>query len=106
MKLNSGVLRLVRSALDTGADARTALVRASEELGRLKTIADQDQAEWLGASAAARYLGLPSRKALYQAVRRGQVPFHRFGSRRMRFRRIDLDQVLQRGRQTPALDSR
>ena len=106
MKPNSAVVRLVRTALDNGADARTALVRASDELSRLKAIAEQDQAEWLGATAAARYLGLPSRKALYQAIRRGQVPFHRFGARRMRFRRADLDQVLQRGRQTPALDSR
>ena len=61
--------------------------------------------EWLGARDAARYLGLPSRKALYQAVRRGQVPVHRLGTRRMRFRRIELDQVLQRSRQGSVLQS-
>ena len=60
--------------------------------------------EWLDAGAATRYLGLPSRRALYQAIRRGQVPMHRFGKRRMRFRRIELDHVLERGRQTAALD--
>lgn len=61
--------------------------------------------EWLGVDQAARYLGLPSRKALYQAVRRGQVPVHRLGTRRMRFRRAELDQVLERGRQGPVLHS-
>jgi excisionase family DNA binding protein len=61
--------------------------------------------EWLGADQAARYLGLPSRKALYQAVRRGQVPVHRLGLRRMRFRRAELDQVLERGRQGAVLHS-
>jgi len=61
--------------------------------------------EWLGVDQAARYLGLPSRKALYQAVRRGQVPVHRLGTRRMRFRRAELDQVLERGRQRSVLHS-
>ena len=50
--------------------------------------------EWLSADEAYRYLRLPSRKALYQAVRRGQVPVHRLG-RRMRFKRSELDQVLE-----------
>ena len=62
-------------------------------------------AEWLGATEAAGYLGLPSRKALYQAVRRGQVPAHRLGARRMRFRRVELDEVLERGRQRSVLQS-
>ena len=61
--------------------------------------------EWLTALEAANYLGLPSRKALYQAVRRGQVPVHRLGRRRLRFRRAELDQLLQRGRQPALLDS-
>lgn len=60
--------------------------------------------EWLDVGAAVRYLALPSRKALYQAVRRGQIPMHRLGKRRMRFRRAELDQVLERGRQASALD--
>lgn len=49
---------------------------------------------WLDVGGAVDYLGLPSKKALYQAVRRGQVPVHRFGARRMRFHRAELDQVL------------
>jgi excisionase family DNA binding protein len=51
--------------------------------------------EWLTADEACSYLGLGSRKALYQAVRRGDVPVHRLGKRRMRFHRRELDQVLQ-----------
>jgi len=61
--------------------------------------------EWLAADQAVRYLGLPSRKALYQAVRRGQVPVHRLGTRRMRFRRAELDQLLERSRPGPVLQS-
>ncbi len=49
---------------------------------------------WLNAAAAVAYLGLESRKALYQAVRRGDVPAHRLGKRRMRFHRAELDEAL------------
>lgn len=48
---------------------------------------------WLTPDQAARYLALPSRKALYQAVRRGLVPGHRLG-RLLRFYRPELDRVL------------
>jgi len=48
---------------------------------------------WLTVEEGVRYLGLKSRMALYQAVRRGQVPAHRIG-RRMRFRRSELDEAL------------
>jgi excisionase family DNA binding protein len=48
---------------------------------------------WMTAEQAAAHLGLPSRKALYQAVRRGQVPVHRFG-KRLRFNRAELDRAL------------
>lgn len=48
---------------------------------------------WLSADEAYRYLSLPSRKALYQAIRRGQVPVHRLG-RRMRFNTAELDKLL------------
>jgi excisionase family DNA binding protein len=48
---------------------------------------------WLTAEQAAAHLGLPSRKALYQAVRRGQIPVHRFG-KRLRFNRAELDRAL------------
>jgi excisionase family DNA binding protein len=51
--------------------------------------------EWFDADEACRYLSLPSRKSLYQAVRRGQLPVHRLG-RRMRFNRAELDALLLR----------
>lgn len=49
---------------------------------------------WMDAETAKAYLGFASRKALYQAVRRGQVPAHRLGKRRMRFHRSELDRLL------------
>jgi excisionase family DNA binding protein len=52
---------------------------------------------WLNAAEAAVYLSLPSVRALYQAVRRGQVKCHRLGPRRMRFSRRELDAALLRG---------
>jgi len=51
--------------------------------------------EWLTALEAAKYLGLPSVAALYQAVRRGQVPAHRLGPRRLRFSRTELDEAIR-----------
>lgn len=53
---------------------------------------------WLTADDVAEYLGLPSRQAVYQAVRRGEVPAHRLGRRRLRFRRDELDRTLEQGR--------
>ena len=53
----------------------------------------QQPEPWMTAEQAATHLGLPSRKALYQAVRRGQVPVHRFG-KRLRFNRAELDRAL------------
>ena len=49
---------------------------------------------WLTSEEAAAYLRLPSVRALYQAVRRGQVPAHRLGPRRLRFSRAELDRAL------------
>jgi excisionase family DNA binding protein len=51
---------------------------------------------WLTSERAREYVGLPSKKALYQAVRRGQLPAHRLG-RRLRFNRAELDEALARG---------
>jgi hypothetical protein len=53
--------------------------------------------EWLTAPEAAAHLRLPSAKALYQRVARGQVEPHRLG-RRLRFRRAGLDALLLRSR--------
>ena len=52
---------------------------------------------WITADEATRYLGFPSRKALYQAVRRGQIPSHRIG-RRLRFNTNELDRFIGRSR--------
>jgi excisionase family DNA binding protein len=49
---------------------------------------------WLTAEAAAAYLGLPSSRALYMAVRRGQVPAHHLG-RRLRFSIRELDDAVR-----------
>ncbi|HEU4384685.1 MAG TPA: helix-turn-helix domain-containing protein [Anaeromyxobacteraceae bacterium] len=51
---------------------------------------------WMTADEAATYLGYRTRAALYQAVRRGIVPAHRLGLRRLRFRREELDAELDR----------
>jgi hypothetical protein len=133
-KPDSGIFRIVQTALQAADATsptlelpRLALAQVAQELGRLRELAMQDSQqrhqpgrsldrraaaadspggapEWLNASEATRYLGLPSCKALYQAVRRGQVPMHRFGARRMRFRRLELDSILERGRQASALE--
>ena len=52
---------------------------------------------WLTANEATVHLGFPSRKAFYAAVERGQVPAHKLG-RRLRFRRSELDALLDGGR--------
>jgi excisionase family DNA binding protein len=49
---------------------------------------------WMTADEATAYLGYRTRAALYQAVRRGIVPAHRLGHRRLRFRRSELDAEL------------
>jgi len=62
-----------------------------------------DGPSWLTPDQAAGYLAFPSRKALYQAVRRGLVPGHRLG-RLLRFYRPELDRVLL-GRSTTSAPS-
>ena len=51
---------------------------------------------WMTADEAATYLGYRTRAALCQAVRRGIVPAHRLGARRLRFKRGELDAELAR----------
>lgn len=58
----------------------------------------EDRHRWLKADEAAAYLGLPTRKALYAAVARGQVPAHRLGPRRLRFKLDELDHLLDQVR--------
>lgn len=58
---------------------------------------EERRLRWLTADEATAYLGFPTRKALYAAVERGQVPAHKLG-RRLRFSRSELDALLRRGR--------
>jgi excisionase family DNA binding protein len=50
------------------------------------------------ANEAAAYLSFKTVNALYQAVRRGDVPAHHLGKRRLRFRRDELDRLLAEGK--------
>jgi excisionase family DNA binding protein len=61
------------------------------------TSSDAFGLRWLTAAEATGYLGFPTRKALYAAVERGQVPAHKLG-RRLRFRLEELDALLGRAR--------
>jgi excisionase family DNA binding protein len=58
---------------------------------------------WMTADEATAYLGYRTRAALYQAVRRGIVPAHRLGARRLRFRRSELDAELSQHPSRPPL---
>ncbi len=63
------------------------------------TLGPADRHRWLTADEATAYLGLPTRKALYAAVERGQIPAHRLGRRRLRFRLDELDNLLGKVRE-------
>lgn len=80
---------------------RQQLVGPRAERARSNGTERMMEAEWLTAAEAAHHLGL-TRKGLYQAVRRGEVPVHRLGERRMRFKRNELSRVM---RVVPALKS-
>lgn len=61
----------------------------------------EESAELMTADEVARYLKLSSRRAVYQAVRRGELTVYRLG-RRIRFRRTDLDRALVRSESFPS----
>jgi excisionase family DNA binding protein len=81
----------IRSAVDRYLDGRRQGADGPSASGSRRAIG----AVWFTVEETVRYLGLRSRMALYQAVRRGQVPSHHFG-RRLRFRRSELDEALAR----------
>ena len=59
-----------------------------------RTLLDKRRREsWLRADEAAEHLRL-SLAAIYRAVRRGEIPAHRLGRRRLRFRVGELDALL------------
>jgi len=82
----------IRSAVGDYLDRRQPTGSAAASGLAVRRLAEST---WLTVEEAMRYLGLRSRMALYQAVRRGQVPAHHFG-RRLRFRRSELDESLAR----------
>lgn len=49
---------------------------------------------WMTPEEAIVYLRLPTVRALYQAVRRGEIPCHRRARRTMVFHRGELDAAL------------
>ena len=53
------------------------------------------QDQWLTIMEAVEYLRFPSRGALYQAIRRGQIPAHKLGAR-IRLKRSELDAAFTR----------
>ncbi|MCP4599101.1 MAG: helix-turn-helix domain-containing protein [Proteobacteria bacterium] len=59
---------------------------------------------WFDADQAGEYLSM-TRAAIYQAARRGQLPCYRLGTR-LRFRREDLDQLLESNRVLTPVDER
>ncbi len=84
------------------ADALQGRARPSQRGRRATAVAAGQLAagtelRWLTATEATGYLGFSTRKALYCAVERGQVPAHKLG-RRLRFRGEELDALLGRPR--------
>ncbi len=87
--IDRNLAEAIRSAIDHYLDRhQREAATTSGSLHRRIT-----EATWLTVDEAVLYLGLRSRMALYQAVRRGQVRAHHFG-RRLRFRRSELDEAL------------
>jgi excisionase family DNA binding protein len=60
---------------------------------RIEALADGATC-WMTADETVQYLALPSRRALYQLVRRGSIPAHRLGRKRYRFDRDELDRTV------------
>jgi excisionase family DNA binding protein len=98
------VLAVVKGAADEPVTVPAEVPSVTHRVARRPKPARRDAAattaagteqRWLTATEAASYLGLPSERALYQCVRRGQVKAHRLG-RRLRFRGAELDAVLSR----------
>ena len=69
--------------------------QAEQRASRPRLNTGERLVRWLTADEATAHLGFPSRKALYAAVERGQVPGHKLG-RRLRFSRSELDALLGR----------
>ena len=51
---------------------------------------------WLTADGVAALLALPSRRTVYAFVDQGLLPYHRVGTRLLRFSQADIDECLRR----------
>jgi excisionase family DNA binding protein len=61
-----------------------------------RVVSEQAGDIWLTVEQAAEHLGM-SEEALRQMLRRGRVPSHRIGERRIRFSKAELDAGLHSG---------
>ena len=61
----------------------------------------ENNSHWMTTKQAAEYLGL-SPKALHDRVHMRQIPFYRLG-KSLRFKRTELDQMLERTRVKPII---
>ena len=56
------------------------------------------QSDWMTAKEVAEEFRFPGIGAVYQAVRRGEIPCYKFGARRIRFKRAEIEAKLESGR--------
>lgn len=56
--------------------------------------------EWMSTDEATEYLRLPSKRSLYELVRRDIVPAYRLGTQSLIFSKSDIDERI-RSRQVP-----
>ena len=87
-----GIDTLTRSIVELLGEVKEA---RSELAARPKA----EETDWMSAREAARFLALPSARAVYQAASRGHFPSHRSATRQLRFSKEELNEVLlKRGR--------
>ena len=84
-----------RDSLDARlpVDAKSDRPTPDDAVGRA-LVTHLNQLTWLTADEVAQYLRLPSRKAVYEWVRRGLLPSRRLG-RRVLFNREEVDAALK-----------
>jgi excisionase family DNA binding protein len=90
---NSHDMIITPNVTRTADAAPDAVARDAPQGRATRTPALPRTGDWLTPIEASSYLGLPSVRALYQAVRRGTVPGHKLG-RALRFLRAELDRTL------------
>jgi len=68
-------------------------------------IQNSHKGTWLNSRQAAERLAYPSVRALYQAMRRGKVPFYRHG-KRVLFKPEELDKLIEKVEVPDLLDEK